>query len=112
MPTKDKTKVVSHLTAPAAIEAREEFRNSIGNLSGRWHRTGAGITLGHGSQYPLNEYERGVLADHKEAAPIYVVYSFLTPIAWWTEAHGWYKVRQRFSVITSTKHQSRLYLID
>lgn len=41
----------------------------------------------------------------------YVVYSFRTPIAWWTETRGWYRVKARFSVITSTKHQSRLYLI-
>jgi hypothetical protein len=41
----------------------------------------------------------------------YVVWSFATPIAWWSPKHGWYVVKQRFSMITSTKHQSRLYMI-
>jgi len=35
----------------------------------------------------------------------YVVYSYGTPIAWHTEAHGWYVVEQKFSVTTS-KHQN------
>ena len=40
----------------------------------------------------------------------YVVYSYDTPIAWWTPEHGWHIVEQRFSV-TTTRHQSRLPLI-
>ena len=40
----------------------------------------------------------------------YVVYSYVTPIAWWTKERGWHVVSQRFSRTTST-HQGRLYLI-
>lgn len=40
----------------------------------------------------------------------YVVWSYVTPIAWWCEDKGWTRVAQRFSVTTS-KHQGRLYLI-
>ncbi len=45
----------------------------------------------------------------------YVVWSYVTPIAWHvTDTDGgehWHVVKQRFSTTTSTKHQSRLYLI-
>lgn len=40
----------------------------------------------------------------------YVVFSYSTPIAWWSEKSGWYKVAQKFSRTTS-KHQGKLYLI-
>ena len=36
---------------------------------------------------------------------VYVVYSYGTPIAWHTDARGWYVVAQKFSVTTS-KHQN------
>lgn len=45
---------------------------------------------------------------------LYVVYSYTTPIAWYTEPGGvgtWHVVSQRFSTTTSTKHQSRLWMI-
>ena len=35
----------------------------------------------------------------------YLVYSYGTPIAWHTDARGWYVVEQKFSVTTS-KHQN------
>ena len=35
----------------------------------------------------------------------YAVYSYGTPIAWHTDAEGWYVVSQKFSVTTS-KHQN------
>jgi hypothetical protein len=41
----------------------------------------------------------------------YVVYSYSTPIAWWTgTVRGWYVVKGRWSTTTS-KHQGNLYLI-
>lgn len=41
----------------------------------------------------------------------YVVWSYATPIAWWTSTvRGWHVVEQKFSS-TTTKHQGRLYLI-
>lgn len=40
----------------------------------------------------------------------YVVYSYSTPIAWWTPTNGWHRVSQRFSRTTSA-HQGKLYLI-
>lgn len=49
----------------------------------------------------------------KRDAPhiLYVVWSYSTPIAWWTgTVRGWYAVQQKFSVTTS-KHQGLLFLI-
>jgi surface antigen len=40
-----------------------------------------------------------------ESQVSYVVYSYGTPIAWYTEGNGWYVVEQKFSVTTS-KHQN------
>jgi len=40
----------------------------------------------------------------------YVVWSYATPIAWYTEGRGWHVVEQKFS-LTTTKHQGNLYLI-
>ncbi len=40
----------------------------------------------------------------------YVVYSYSTPIAWWSKGYGWHKAEQEFSATTS-KHQGKLYLI-
>lgn len=66
----------------------------------------------------LGRYDCGQLADADKAKFIeqcdeitYVVYSYVTPIAWYTPKHGWHKVEQKFSPTTST-HQGRLYMID
>lgn len=40
----------------------------------------------------------------------YVVWSYGTPIAWWSLDQGWYVVKAKFSPTTS-KHQGNLYLI-
>lgn len=38
---------------------------------------------------------------YREDAPQYVVKSYNTPIAWYSDTRGWYKVKQKFSVTTS-----------
>lgn len=40
----------------------------------------------------------------------YVVWSYATPIAWWSETNGWHRVAQKFSMTTS-HHQGKLYLM-
>ncbi len=80
-----------------AIANREDFKTSGALRSGRYW-SGAGLLS-------------GAEADLFYAAkPSYVVYSYATPIAWWTEENGWHKVGQKFSVTTS-RHQGNLYLI-
>jgi hypothetical protein len=63
----------------------------------------------------LNADERKIF--EREAPRIaYVVYSYGTPIAWFTttrrggKAGRWHRVAQKFSITTS-KHQGKLYLI-
>lgn len=86
------------------IAKRETFKTS-GALQGR-------VENGMGT------YEYGQLAGEDCAAFMaeahlikYVVFSYATPIAWYTVENGWYKVRQKFSATTS-RHQGRLYMID
>lgn len=96
----------NHTTAPALIRDRKDFRNSTGNLRGE---TRDGMQWAPSGW--LSGKDKAVFEEDKPFIR-YVVYSFDTPIAWWTgTVRGWYVVEQRFSPITSTKHQSRLYLI-
>lgn len=94
----------NHATSPTYIFQRKEF--DCNNMSGRW---ATGVMYGD-----LNADERETLVQHitdvTDEQEVYIVYSYSTPIAWWTEAHGWHVVKQKFSVTTS-KHQSRLHLI-
>jgi hypothetical protein len=68
----------------------------------------------HDGSYMYTGYLRGydaeVYSKHKNYIR-YVVWSYSTPIAWWSPAYGWHKVRQTFSVTTS-RHQGQLYLCD
>lgn len=81
---------------PEMIRDRVSFE-TYGALSAGG-RSGSGV---------LNNREADIFHAQK---PSYVVYSYATPIAWWSEEHGWYVVSQKFSVTTS-KHQGKLYLI-
>jgi hypothetical protein len=44
-------------------------------------------------------------------APTYVVYSYSTPIAWWSESHGWNRPAVKYSMTTS-HHQGRCPMSD
>lgn len=55
------------------------------------------------------EHRRAWERDYRNVT--YVVWSYSTPIAWHTEANGWYVPDQVFSATTSARHQSKLYLI-
>lgn len=59
----------------------------------------------------LRGYDYEVWSKHRQYIR-YVVYSYWTPIAWWSPAFGWHRVRQTFSATTSSRHQSKLYLIS
>jgi hypothetical protein len=74
------------------IETRQEFRASA--LEGRAYGVGNGR---------LNEEETARYNQDLNAV-MYWVYSYSTPIAWYTK-DGWYCVAQKFSVTTS-KHQN------
>jgi hypothetical protein len=79
------------------IANRDEFQASA--LSGQyksWTPEGAW----------LNSEDYAKLQEVTKNRPelVYVVYSYRTPIAWHTDAEGWYLVAQKFSPTTS-KHQ-------
>ena len=79
------------------IATRQEFKASA--LSGKFeqYRPQTGR---------LNVWESDKLTESREVSKeMYVVYSYGTPIAWHTQAYGWYVVEQKFSVTTS-KHQN------
>lgn len=93
----------NHATSPTFIFQRKEF--TCNSMRGRW------IERWQTDTGDLNDEEVEAFNNHfLTGEPMFVVYSYATPIAFWTEAHGWHKVDQKFSVTTS-KHQSRLYLI-
>ena len=48
--------------------------------------------------------ETGVLKLHRDQ-PSYIIYSYGTPIAWWSTATGWFIPEYKYSVSTS-KHQN------
>jgi hypothetical protein len=76
------------------IASRQEFKASA--LEGR-----AG-----GSLSPSNRLSEAEANQFIRTEGIgYTVYSYDTPIAWHTEAHGWHLVEQKFSSTTS-KHQN------
>jgi hypothetical protein len=58
------------------------------------------------SEGRLNREEYSLLESAMNESKIaFVVFSYGTPIAWHTDARGWYVVEQKFSVTTS-KHQN------
>lgn len=95
------SKIIRTTTRKAedAILNRREFRTS-GALKGTWDRS---YSTGY-----LNDDEARAYRTDRQSGEIYTVYSYGTPIAWWTDQYGWHIVRQRFSMTTS-KHQSNLH---
>ena len=75
------------------IATRQEFRASA--LEGRVY----GLDSGRLNSAEIERYNQDL------NSITYWVYSYSTPIAWFTEGNGWYVVEQKFSVTTS-KHQN------
>lgn len=87
------------------IHERTEFE-TYGALSAEWN---GGYPLGQ-----LPQPWRDILIAHTtnsqgQVERAYVVYSYQTPIAWWTKAHGWVIPPVKYSRTTSV-HQGKLYL--
>jgi len=75
------------------ITERKEFTASA--LEGRVYNVGTGRL----------DPEETARYNQDQASTIYWVYSYSTPIAWFSSVSGWYIVSQKFSVTTS-KHQN------
>jgi len=63
----------------------------VGSLPHIWQR------------YLNNQFAQGKIAQ--------VIYSYSTPIAWLDRDHGWIIPDVRYSITTSTKHQTHLYML-
>jgi hypothetical protein len=77
------------------IATREEFKASA--LTGSTYSQGCGRL----NLQELDKFINELTSDKIN----FFVYSYGTPIAWHTDAEGWYVVSQKFSVTTS-KHQN------
>jgi hypothetical protein len=95
-------KVTAHDTPPL-IRDMAPFETH-----GNFHATEE--PYGPASYGHLRGYDYEVWRKHRQYIR-YVVWSYWTPIAWWSPAYGWHVVRQTFSMTTSSRHQSKLYLI-
>lgn len=96
--------IATQKTAPSHIVMLQPFKAS--NFTGRsYGNRGCMETAGRlDSREALKFY--AVSEDIR-----YVVWSYATPIAWWSRENGWYKVRQKFSAAT-TRHQKCLQLVE
>lgn len=93
-----KTRRLSNDECSLAMAERREFRNRTGSLWGQWFDD-------------LPDAGPGVLPDSyvdelKELAPVYVVYSYQTPIAWATESDELLTVPDVRYSLTTSQHQS------
>lgn len=81
-----------------AIGARQSFNNSSRSYDSLWARTSPGdVGYLRGPWLDLLVEDRPTIE--------YVVYSYATPIAWWSKEHGWRMPDIKYSVTTS-RHQS------
>ena len=95
------------------ISDRQAFRTG-GSLRGGYLY----LTMGYRGELPHEWVDRlsEDLRDNDEyrgrdlvSRPAYVVWSYDTPIAWWTDVHGWRVPEVKYSRTTS-RHQSRVSL--
>jgi hypothetical protein len=105
-------KITAH-DAPPLIRDRVPFE-TWGSFRATAHDGGYVYTSDYLRGYDLAMWER----DRTHIR--YIVWSYSTPIAWWVtdtddknmpRVGHWHVVRQTFSPTTSTRHQSKLYLI-
>lgn len=94
---------VNSRQAEQRMTAFKEFESYTGSLKGTWER----------SDYHITTWLKGDRLRHhawehlKESPmPLYVVWSYQTPIAWCGEDKVWHRPAVRYSPTTG-KHQSR-----
>lgn len=85
-------------------------RDAIHYIANRREFTASALSGGFKVYAPdtgrLNDEEIAKIKETtREAGGAYFVYSYGTPIAWFTPLRGWYVVEQKFTVTTS-KHQN------
>ncbi|WP_280393296.1 hypothetical protein [Nocardia brasiliensis] len=92
---------------PDAIAARKTFRTSTGNFRGEPVTLATAARTGR--LHP--DLRARWNADwHNSNGEMYAVWSYRTPIAWWTPATGWHIPAEDYTP-TTRKHKTRLHLI-
>jgi len=100
------TKINGHKAAPY-IAQRIDF-TSHGALSSRTYTSDDFAPNYYGGQLP-REHLDALIAAHK-AGTVYVVFSYETPIAWYSYATETWTIPNVKYSITTTQHQGRVYL--
>jgi len=88
---------------PQLIAERKPFRTH-GAMSANWYNLPRECVTGD-----LPPYWRYLFNSTTER--LYVVYSYHTPIAWYTDTHGWTIPNVWYSATTKSKHQYQLILV-
>jgi hypothetical protein len=94
---------INQRQARTAIHNREPFETHNDTLTGRRWVTGTGALPRWAAEVLYAQRDEAV-ASPEEGEKFYVVYSYQTPIAWWTPKYGWVRPAIKYSVTTS-KHQ-------
>ena len=107
MSVSTKPKRTANHSAYAYVDKREEFTGS--SLRGEAYSPGSAPYLSSRDTW-MNEYETEMYGKNRHRI-VYIVWSFYTPIAYFTEVNGkgqWYKVGQSFSQFTSRHRNGAL----
>jgi hypothetical protein len=100
------TKPIRTDTAAEHIAERQPFRTH-GALSGDTVDASTASRIGRLTP----ELQILWRTDWQASGQMYAVWSYSTPIAWWTPLHGWRIPEQTYSVTTTTRHRPQLRLI-
>ena len=88
--------IVANRSANLMIEKKIDFRNHGKTFHGSWVESGVFLGIG---QLPREFAE--VLLDTIKNEKLYIVYSYRTPIAWFSENSGWTIPDHSYSQTTS-----------
>lgn len=99
-----KTLNTRSIATAQAIADRADFK-TYGALRGAWDTS---VSYG----ILPSEWAKTLDSDRRasDGGRVYVVYSYSTPIAWFTDANGWRVPTVKYSV-TTTRHQGNLYKV-
>ncbi len=104
------TTPVRTVDTPPYIKNREPF-HTHGSMSGEYVSVFSASRVGRLPEAQQEVWNLDYKASQDAGTDMYVVRSYDTPIAWWTEHAGWFIPQVTYTRTTSTKHQSRLWSI-
>lgn len=99
-----KTPTTPNYAAWRYVDKREEFVGS--SLRGESYRPGYAPHLSTNDTW-MSEFETAQYGARRHEVT-YIVWSFYTPIAYWSQRYGWYRVGQAFSSFTGRHRNGAL----